>query len=115
MRISVFIIGFLFEKISLRAGCRNEKGKCFEHPAAFLPGDMPCSITLNFTVDKICVKLFVDSEAMVAYNAKKMFAARIQTRFRECLKNYSCNLHAPICGRVLWQQRNRRENSYDDY
>lgn len=72
MRISVFIIGFLFEKISLRAGCRNEKGKCFEHPAAFLPGDMPCSITLKFTLDKISVNFLVDSEEEGEYNPKKM-------------------------------------------
>ena len=66
--------------------------------------NMFCSITLNFTVDKICVKFFVDSEAMVAYNAKKIFAARNQIHFRVCLKKYSCNLHAPFCGRVLWRR-----------
>ena len=33
---------------------------------------MPCSITLNFTVDKISVKFLVDSEAAGEYNPKKM-------------------------------------------
>lgn len=27
------------------------------------PNDMPCSISLNFTIDKIAVNFFVDSEA----------------------------------------------------
>jgi len=33
---------------------------------------MPCSITLNFTVDKISVNFLVDSEAAGEYNPKKM-------------------------------------------
>jgi len=48
------------------------KWEVFWQPAAFLPGDMPCSITLNFTVDKISVKLLVDSKREREYNPKKM-------------------------------------------
>ena len=37
----------------------------------FLPGDMPCSITLKFTLDKISVNFLVDSEEEGEYNPKK--------------------------------------------
>ena len=97
MRISVFIIGFLFEKISLRAGCRNEKGKCFEHPAAFLPGDMPCSITLNFTVDKISVNFLVDSEAAGEYNPKKMPENRRKNNYDDIIDIIKCDCMYITC------------------
>ena len=71
-------------------------------PAPLVAANMSCSITLNFTVDKICVKLFVDSEAMVAYNAKKMFAARIQAE-AFVLQGSADS------GKVRWRQRNRRK------
>ena len=36
------------------------------------PNDMPCSISLNFTLDKISVNFLVDSEEEGEYNPKKM-------------------------------------------
>ena len=71
-------------------------------PAPLVAANMFCSITLNFTVDKIRVKFFVDSEAMVAYNAKKMFAARIQA------EAFVLQGSADF-GKVRWRQRNRRK------
>ena len=41
-------------------------------PAPLFAANMFCSITPNFTVDKICVKFFVDSQRKVAYNPKKI-------------------------------------------
>ena len=41
-------------------------------PAPLVAANMFCSITLNFTVDKISVNFLVDSEAAGEYNPKKM-------------------------------------------
>lgn len=41
-------------------------------PAPLVAANMSCSITLNFTVDKISVNFLVDSEAAGEYNPKKM-------------------------------------------